>query len=161
MRILVVEDSPTAALHIRRKLEEMGHKVIEAKNGREAWEYLQRQHETMVITDWMMPEMNGPELCRLIRTQTTKPYTYIILMTVKDLRKDCLEGLLAGADDFLTKPADSIELVASLGSAKRILACMEDLRKRITTLEATVAELSPKDAHPAEIPVLAEDIWSH
>jgi two-component system, cell cycle response regulator len=161
MRILVVEDSPTAALHLRRKLEEMGHKVIEAKNGREAWEHHQRHHETMIFTDWMMPDMNGPELCRLIRGQTNKPYTYLILMTVKDLRKDCLEGLIAGADDFLTKPADAIELLAALGSAKRILSAMDDLRKRIATLESTIADLTPKDAQSAEIPVLAEDVWSH
>ena len=103
MRILVAEDSPTAALALRKRLEEMGQTVVMTKNGREAWEHLQSRHEWLVITDWMMPEMDGPELCRKIRARKNAPYTYVIIMTVKDLRKDRFEGLKAGADSLLVR----------------------------------------------------------
>jgi DNA-binding response OmpR family regulator len=140
VRILVAEDSPTAAAYLRKKLEEAGHQVVMTKDGREAWEALQARHESLVITDWMMPGMSGLDLCRAIRGRTDWPYTYVILMTVKDLRKDCLDGLLAGADDFLVKPADSIELAAALGAAERVLGAMTALRDRIDRLEAALAE---------------------
>jgi sigma-B regulation protein RsbU (phosphoserine phosphatase) len=144
MRIFIVDDSPTAALHLRRKLEAMGHDVVSATNGQEAWKHLQERHEPLVITDWMMPGMSGPELCRQIRARGGTPYTYLILLTVKDLRKDRLEGLQAGADDFLTKPVDTVELDAALHTAGRILSAQAELQRRVTELENARAELERK-----------------
>lgn len=155
MRILVVEDSPTAALALRRRLEEMGQKVTMAKNGREAWEHLQTQHEWVVITDWMMPEMDGPELCRHIRAQKNALYTYVIIMTVKDLRKDRFEGLKAGADDFLTKPPDVIELATALETARRITTAMAELHQRVTELESRTAPQQHPEAEAAETPTFS------
>jgi DNA-binding response OmpR family regulator len=155
MRILVVEDSPTAALALRRRLEEMGLTVIVAKNGREGWEHLQKQHEWVVITDWMMPEMDGPELCRRIRARKDALYTYVIIMTVKDLRKDRLEGLKAGADDFLTKPPDVIELATALETARRITTAMAELHHRVTELEAASEKPEQANPEPAEMPTLS------
>jgi len=151
MRILVVEDSPTAALALRRRLEEMGLTVVVAKNGREGWEHLQKQHEWVVITDWMMPEMDGPDLCRRIRAQKNVPYTYVIIMTMKDLRKDRFEGLKAGADDFLTKPPDVIELATALETARRITTAMAQLHNRVRELEASVEKPEEASLEPAEI----------
>lgn len=149
MRILVVDDSPTATLYLSKKLQEMGHDVVQAKNGREAWQYLQTHPERLVITDWVMPEMNGLELCRQVRAKGGAPYIYLILMTVKDLRKDRLEGLQAGADDFLTKPVDTVELAAALQTAMRILSAQVELQKRLAELEELHAELERKNSQLA------------
>jgi DNA-binding response OmpR family regulator len=150
MRILIVDDSPTAAAYLRKKLVEMGHEVLVAKSGREAWQHLESQFESLVITDWIMPELSGPELCRRIRARGSTPYTYVILLTVKDLRKDRLEGLQAGADDFLTKPVDSVELVTALRTAERILSAQADLQRRVTELERNRAGRDLAAAGPAE-----------
>ena len=139
MRIFIVDDSPTASLLLQRNLEELGHEVGHAQNGREAWDQLQKNPERLVITDWMMPEMNGVELCRKIRSVASTSYTYVIMITVKDLRKDRFEGLEAGADDFLTKPIDAIELATALNTARRILSAQTDLQRRVAELEQEYA----------------------
>ena len=120
MRILVVDDSPTAAYHLP-KLLELGHEVVTAKTASEAWQHLQVYHESLIITDWIMPGNERPGFAG-IRERGNTPYTYVLLLTVKDLRKDRLQGLQSGADDFLTKPVDSIELATALQTAQRILA---------------------------------------
>jgi DNA-binding response OmpR family regulator len=134
-RIYFVEDSPTAALHLRKKLEAMGYEVDHASNGREAWDHLRERHEPLVITDWMRPELSGPDLCGKVREAAGARYTYLILLTVKDLRKDHLEGLQAGADDFLTRPVDSVDLETALRTASRILAAQDQLQKHVAELE--------------------------
>lgn len=123
MRILIVDDSKAAALALRRLLEELGHEVRAAADGEEAWQHLRLSPdpERLIISDWVMPGCDGPELCRRIRAGGDTPYTYFILLTYKDLRKDRLLGLEAGADDFLVKPVDGYELTVALGRAERIL----------------------------------------
>jgi sigma-B regulation protein RsbU (phosphoserine phosphatase) len=123
MRILIVDDSKAASLALRRLLEEQGHEVAAVADGEEAWNYLRLQPdpERLVISDWVMPRLDGPDLCRRIRAAGETPYTYFILLTYKDLRKDRLLGLEAGADDFLVKPIDGYELSVALGRAGRIL----------------------------------------
>ena len=128
MRVLVVDDSRTAVYFLRTRLEEMGHEVVEATTGAEAWEHLQRQPERIVITDWMMPDMDGPELCRRIRTLGLDPYTYVIVLTMKDGREDRLLALEAGADGFLPKPLDERELELYLRGAERVLAAQDAAR---------------------------------
>lgn len=150
MRILIVDDSPTAALHLRKKLEEMAHEVVHARTGREAWQHLQTHHESLVITDWVMPEMSGLELCRQIRAREHARYTYLIVMTVKDLREDRLEGLQAGADDFLTKPVDPVELVTAMRAAQRILSAQAELHRRVAELEEACAVLERRNARLEE-----------
>jgi sigma-B regulation protein RsbU (phosphoserine phosphatase) len=148
MRILVVDDSPTAAFHLRSKLLEMGHEVVMAKSAGEAWQHLQVYHESLIITDWTMPGMSGPEFCQRVRARGNTPYTYIILLTVKELRKDRLQGLQAGADGFLSKPVDSIELAATLQSAQRILSVQIELQKRVAELERASNPLEFAQASP-------------
>ncbi|WP_165233909.1 GGDEF domain-containing response regulator [Aquisphaera insulae] len=135
MRILIVEDSLTQAVDLRRRLEGLGHEVVVAHDGREAWERLEKRPEGLVISDWMMPEMSGLELCRKIRSEIKSPYVYLILLTAKTHRHERLQGLQAGADDFLGKPIDNVELDVALRSARRILDAQEALEARARELE--------------------------
>ena len=128
MRILIAEDSRTQALDLRRRLTGLGHEVVETHDGSEAWRHLNARRERLVISDWMMPELSGLELCRKIRAEFQGPYTYVILLTAKTRRDERLEGLEAGADDFLPKPIDQCELSIALKTAHRILEAQANAR---------------------------------
>jgi len=129
MRILVADDDELSADILIASLRSMSHEVVFARNGGEAWRMLQQEPFRLVILDWMMPEMDGMEVCRNIRATHGPSYTYIILLTGRTDRKDRLEALEGGADDFLTKPLDSGELVARLNVANRILESEEAVRR--------------------------------
>lgn len=131
MRILLVEDEAISRRASLRLLMKEGYDVEMATDGRRAWELLQREDFSVVITDWLMPEIDGLELCRLIRGRSNKQYTYIILVTAKTGKTDYLEGLESGADDFLSKPYDPDVLRARLRVAKRLL----DLRQQVERLQ--------------------------
>jgi len=128
MKILFAEDDMTSRLVLGATLRKLGHEVTAAANGREAWELLQQEHFPLLISDWMMPEMDGLELCRLIRERHAGQYTYIVLLTALGGKASYLDGMDAGADDFITKPFDEDQLVARLRVADRILALHEILR---------------------------------
>jgi DNA-binding response OmpR family regulator len=113
MRILITEDSLTQSVNLRRRLEAMGHEVVAAADGLQAWKLLQARPERLVITDWMMPEMSGLDLCRKIRTELASKYVYTILLTAKSHRHERLQGLSAGADDFLSRSSRRILGVSS------------------------------------------------
>jgi diguanylate cyclase len=130
MKILIAEDQPTAALFLRRMLEKMGHQVIIAADGESALKKVEQGEAPILISDWMMPGVDGLELCRRIRSAGGGRYTYIILLTSRDRREDRLEGLRAGADDFLTKPTYPDELVLRLEIAERILAVHDHLAQQ-------------------------------
>ncbi len=144
MKILIAEDQPTAALFLARTLEKMGHQVSVGRDGEEAWRILRQGDASLLISDWMMPNLDGPELCRRIRAVGVERYTYIILLTSRDRREDRLKGLRAGADDFLTKPPDADELAVRLEIAERILAVHDQLARQNSRLAelATVDELT-------------------
>jgi two-component system chemotaxis response regulator CheY len=141
MKILIAEDQPPSALLLRRLLERRGNDVVMATDGATAWKVLQTSHVPVVITDWMMPRMDGLELCRRIRGSQIEDYIYVILLTSRDCREDRLVGLRAGADDFLIKPPDPDELAVRLEIAERILKVHETLRRQNTRL----AELATTD----------------
>ena len=128
MNILVVEDDPISGLVLTTALEDLGHVITLRGDGQEAWALLQTDNFAVVISDWMMPRMDGLELCRRIRGQVQSDYTYMILLTVKGLPEERLEALEAGADDFLIKPLDPAELVARMEVARRILALKAELK---------------------------------
>jgi diguanylate cyclase len=130
MKILIAEDQPPAALFLRRTLEKMGHQVIVAADGEAAWRIAEQGEAPVLISDWMMPRLDGLELCRRIRAGGGERYTYIILLTSRDRREDRLEGLRAGADDFLTKPTCPDELTLRLEIAERILAVHDNLARQ-------------------------------
>ena len=142
MRILIAEDSRTQAVDLRRKLESLGHEVTVAYDGKQAWEHLQAKPVPVAILDWIMPEMNGIDLCRTVRGEKNLPYVYLILLTSKAHRHERLQGLSAGADEFLSKPLDTFELEVSLKTAQRIIAVMEGLATRIRELEQANEQLS-------------------
>ena len=130
LEILLVEDSQTQALKFKLMLENHGYHVAIAKNGLEAMNMLLSRQVSIVITDWMMPEMDGSELCQAIRRHDFGSYVYIILLTAKDSKNDIIEGLEAGADDYLTKPVDDAELIARLTTAERIISLEASLKQR-------------------------------
>jgi diguanylate cyclase (GGDEF)-like protein len=144
MNILIAEDQPPAALYLLRTLERIGHEVTVARDGEEAWRIIQNRQVPLLISDWMMPNLDGPELCRRIRASASDHYTFIILLTSRDRREDRLTGLRAGADDFLIKPPDPDELAVRLEIAERILAVHYQLALKNAQLVelATVDELT-------------------
>jgi diguanylate cyclase (GGDEF)-like protein len=142
MRILIAEDSRAQALDLRRKLESLGHEVTVAENGCQAWDLLKSRPVPVAILDWLMPHTNGIELCRTIRAEKTLPYIYLILLTSKAHRDERLQGLMAGADEFLSKPIDTYELEVSLKSAERIIAAQATAVARIRELEQVNEELA-------------------
>jgi two-component system chemotaxis response regulator CheY len=126
-RVLVVEDDAFLRRVLCSTLREAGHEVVEAEDGAQAWERLQRDPVPMVIADWIMPGLDGPDLVRRIRAADWPGYTYVILLTVRGEKRDVVEGLNAGADDYLTKPFHPDELLARMGVGRRIL----DLEARL------------------------------
>jgi two-component system cell cycle response regulator len=144
MKILIAEDQPPAALYLLRTLERIGHEATVARDGEEAWRIIQDQDVPLLISDWMMPNLDGPGLCRRIRSSSSDRYTFIILLTSRDRREDRLTGLRAGADDFLIKPPDPDELALRLEIAERILAVHYQLALQNAQLVelATVDELT-------------------
>jgi two-component system cell cycle response regulator len=130
IEVLLVEDSRTQALKFQIMLESHGYHVRVAQNGLEAMNMLLNSQTSIVISDWIMPEMDGSELCRAIRKHDFGNYLYIILLTAKDSKNDVIEGLEAGADDYLTKPVDDAELIARLTTAERVIRLESSLKQR-------------------------------
>jgi two-component system, cell cycle response regulator len=131
MKVLIAEDDRDSLELLRWLLEKIGHEVVAAVDGQLAWDAFRKDKFRLVITDLLMPNMDGLALCRRIREQKQQKYTYIILLTALIGKKDYLEGMEAGADDFMTKPFDPDELKARLRVAERILS----LQERVVELE--------------------------
>jgi putative two-component system response regulator len=122
MRILVVDDDDISVELITHALEQAGHEVVAARNGEKAASILFSRSFRMVITDWMMPGMNGLELCKWIRSRNFRQYVFIIMLTQRNDTADIIEGLEAGADEFLQKPIDPTELGLRVKIGERILS---------------------------------------
>lgn len=130
MRLMIAEDDPTSRLLLARVLEKLGYEVLQAPGGPEAWELFQRERVRLVITDWMMPDLDGLELCRRIRADVRHArYTYLIVLTALAGKSSFLEAMDAGADDFVSKPFDPDQLLARLRVAERVLSLEADLRR--------------------------------
>lgn len=136
MQILIAEDDYISRNLLKKVLIEMGHVVVEAENGRQAWQLLQESTFRIVISDWMMPEMDGLELCQKIRNSTQKDYIYIIMLTAKDRKTDLVDVFKAGADDYIPKPFDPEELRARVLTGERIVCLNERLMETSTQIEA-------------------------
>jgi phosphoserine phosphatase RsbU/P len=122
MKILIAEDDPVSAKILQFTLETAGHEVIVAANGSEAWERFNANPTRVIISDWMMPEMDGIELCRKVRMRPRTDYTYIILLTaIYTDRENLKTAMTAGVDDFLTKPLDREAIIMRLKVAERII----------------------------------------
>jgi len=127
MRILVAEDDLGSRRLVKMRLLASGYEVVEAEDGQTAWELFQREPFQLVITDWMMPRLDGLELIRRIRSSNQKSYTYIIMLTALDDKPKIVMGLESGADEYLTKPFDKMELIARVASGERIIKLEEQL----------------------------------
>ena len=125
MKILIAEDDPVSRSLLQKILEKKGHEVLSADDGIKAWELFKKRGPGMVITDWMMPQMDGPGLCRKIRSFDSDTYTYIVFLTAKAQKNDLVEVFDAGADDYITKPFDPEELRARIKTGERIVRLEE------------------------------------
>jgi two-component system, cell cycle response regulator len=139
--ILVVDDDPISSDILRKYLEEEGYTSISATNGQDALELYQRSFFSIIITDWLMPKMDGTDLCRAIRNMPSDRYTYIILLTARDSQNELEKGLESGADEYLVKPVHQAELRLRLKGARRILELENTLKRNI----AEIRELSIRD----------------
>ena len=140
MKILIAEDDLTSRKMLESVLETWGHDFESAADGNEAWQRLQEpEAPKLVILDWMMPEMDGVEICRRLREQERdreEPTpTYIILLTVRTSKKDIVEGLDAGANDYVTKPFDANELRARVDVGRGVVELQVALAERVEQLQ--------------------------
>ena len=138
--ILIAEDDPVSRKLLEKILVKAGNMVVSVENGQKALELFNDKFFPIVLTDWMMPEMDGLELCRAIRKNTYPGYVFIILLTAKDSKDDIIRGLGAGADDYLTKPFSHAELIARLNTGKRVLELersLKDANEEIRILSIT------------------------
>jgi diguanylate cyclase (GGDEF)-like protein len=141
MRILIAEDDPVSSRVLATTLTKWGHDVVTTENGLEAWAALQQDHAPrLAILDWMMPGIEGPEVCRRARRDVKTAPTYIILLTALRQKEQIVAGLEAGADDYLTKPFDRNELRVRLQAGARIVELQGNLAQRVQELEAAIAE---------------------
>jgi two-component system cell cycle response regulator len=128
LSILLVEDEPISRLMTSRQLSRAGFEVEVATNGSEALAAFQKRFFPILLTDWDMPEMDGLALCKALRAMPLEGYVYTILLTAREGKAHVIEGLAAGADDYLTKPPDDNELRARLNTGRRILKLERSLR---------------------------------
>ena len=137
MRVLVAEDDPTSLRLLVVLLDRWGYDVVTAEDGSQAWDVLQASPPPqMALIDWMMPEADGPELCRRVRESRQPGYTYLILLTARDDTEDIIAGLESGADDYITKPFNHAELRSRLRAGERIVELEASLGEKVAELEA-------------------------
>lgn len=128
MKILVAEDEPVSRRLLCSFLEKEGYEVVAAGSGRDAWDILQRSNPPrLALLDWMMPEVDGLEICKRLRASVERPYTFILLLTSRDSKVDLIRGFEAGVDDYLTEPIDFEELNARMRAGVRILKLEDQL----------------------------------
>ncbi len=128
MKILIAEDDITSRLMLKNLLLHWGYEVVAVENGKQAWEILQQPNAPAIaLLDWVMPELDGIEVCRRVRAQEVIKSFYLIILTSLSGKKDLIQGLNAGADDFLTKPYDREELQARLNVGKRMIELQDKL----------------------------------
>ena len=142
MKILIAEDDPSSRLLLQTTLEMWKYDVIPTNNGTEAWNTFQDDEKPdIAILDWMMPEMDGLDVCKKIREQTSLQHVYIILLTAKANKEDIVQGLKAGADDYMVKPFNREELKARVTVGVRVIQLQSDLAKRVEELEEALSRV--------------------
>jgi diguanylate cyclase (GGDEF)-like protein len=142
VKILVADDSIVSRHLLDATLRRWGYEVVVACDGTEAWQILQQNGAPSVaILDWMMPGYTGLEVCRMVRQQSREPYTYILLLTSKSLKEDLIEGMEAGADDYITKPFDQHELKVRLRAGTRLV----ELQAQLLSAREALREQATKD----------------
>lgn len=140
MKILIAEDEPVSRRLLQSYLQKWGHDVVVTTDGLQAWQLFEQDEFPLVITDWMMPEMDGVDLIRRIRQAERSFHVYIILLTGRSQKEDVVEGMEAGSDDFVTKPFDRDELRVRLRVGERVC----ELERRLAEQSRELAELREK-----------------
>jgi two-component system, cell cycle response regulator len=141
MQILIAEDDPITRLLLELTIQKHGHQCICAEDGLQAWQLFQNQSVDVIISDWMMPGMDGIELCHRVRGQAKEGYTYFIFLTALADKAHLLKGISMGADDYLVKPLDPNDLKIRLLVATRITGLHRELATKKTELESLNTEL--------------------
>jgi two-component system cell cycle response regulator len=142
MRVLIAEDDVISSKILEKNLLDWGYEVILARRGEKAWQALQDPALRLAILDWMMPGMDGPEICARIRRRKKYQYTYVILLSAKDRKRDIIAGLSSGADDYMTKPVNYLELRARLRTGRRII----DLEDMLIATQKQLKDLASRDS---------------
>jgi len=141
--VLVVDDSPFSRKLLEHALSgDSSYSLRFAENGNEALQLFKEHRPAIVITDWMLPDCSGPELCQRIRADSSSSYTYIVLLTSMTEKEDIVKGLSSGADDYLTKPFDRGELLARVGVGRRMI----DLHREIDAKNKLLEEMAHTDS---------------
>jgi sigma-B regulation protein RsbU (phosphoserine phosphatase) len=128
-KILIADDHSTIRLLLKKQLQPEGYEIVLATNGKEALQLAEKLHPALIICDWMMPEMDGLEVCRQLKLNKDLASIFFILLTAKGEVTDRVEGLDAGADDFLSKPVDPSELLARVRAGIRLFNSQKELIK--------------------------------
>jgi len=142
MKILIAEDDQICSRILEKNLTDWRYQTVLAKSGEEAWASLKDANLRMAILDWMMPGMDGIEICQKIRRRKKYKYTYLILLSAKDRKQDIIAGLSSGADDYMTKPVNFLELKARLQTGRRIV----DLEDKLLLIQKQLKDLASRDS---------------
>jgi diguanylate cyclase (GGDEF)-like protein len=148
MRALIADDDAVSRLMLQRALEKLGHEVLVATNGADAWELYRRHTVDVIVSDWLMPGMDGLDLCRRVRESQRETYTYFMLLTSLEGKQHFMQGMQAGADDYLPKPLDREELQVRLQVASRVTSLHHQLAEKTRELETAnraLAESARRD----------------
>lgn len=143
MKVLIAEDDPLSRRLLEATLSKFGYDVVLATDGAQAWALFQSEEPpSLAILDWMMPEMDGVEVCRRVRSLSTTTPPYLMLLTAKSEKADVVAGLDAGANDYLTKPFDRSELRARIQVGVHVLELQKALVERVRELEAALSQVT-------------------
>jgi sigma-B regulation protein RsbU (phosphoserine phosphatase) len=141
MKILIAEDEPISRRILDTTLAKAGHNVVAVEDGLKALDLIQNEVPDILVTDWMMPELDGLELCHRVRALNLSSYVYIILLTALTQKERIIEGLDAGADDYITKPFERTELLARVRAGERVIQLERSLRQKNKQLSEALAHV--------------------
>jgi sigma-B regulation protein RsbU (phosphoserine phosphatase) len=142
LQILVIDDDLVMRMVLKKTLQEQGYEAIIAKNGKEGIELAKKHHPALVLCDWLMPDVDGLDVCAQIKQDPSLSSTFFILLTSRSAVEDKVKALDSGADDFLSKPIEKIELIASVRAGLRLYQLNQDLQLQKQLLESELAEAS-------------------
>ena len=140
-KILIAEDDPVSLSFLQNLLENIAIEVLLAKDGRKAWELYQKNEIQMIITDWMMPGLTGPEIIRKVRESNLPSLPYIIIIASKGRKQDVVAGLGSGADDYIVKPFEPQELLARVNVGQRVIESQSALAEQVKEVQHALSHI--------------------